>query len=186
MEFEEKVKLLKKARAYWTWGLIINPLLNPFFFIPVIGFILRYLGVRLVSRVTNNDEISSSYGFGLLLSCLIPLLAPSSFWIAISLREAGKELNNMRLIKAHKWYYWSFWGWVVMVLGFIVGSIPFAASFENPLNYFSNIAKGLLGLVALFVFVSFFIGWIYEVNGVWHLHEISEETNSLEIVRKED
>jgi uncharacterized membrane protein len=175
MEFEEKVKLLKKARTYWTWGLlvpfslflllpIIGSILSHFpsisdsffpligyiliFFIPIIGFILRYLGVRLVAKATNNYKISRYYGLSLLL-CFIPFI--SFLLIAESLLEAGKELNNIWFIKADKWYGWT------------------------PVGLF-------IGIGVFFPLV----GWVYEVQGVWHIHEISEEMNSSEIVRKEE
>jgi uncharacterized membrane protein len=148
MEFEEKVKLLKKARAYWTWWLILNPFFNPFLFIPIIGFILRYLGVRLVAKATDNYKISRYYGLGLLL-CFIPFI--SFLLIAESLLEAGKELNNIWFIKADKWYGWT------------------------PVGLF-------IGIGVFFCIV----GFIYEAQGVWHLHEISEGMNSSEIVRKEE
>jgi uncharacterized membrane protein len=173
MEFEEKVKLLKKARAYWTWGLIINPLLNPFFFIPIIGFILKYLGVRLVAKATDNYKISRYYGLGLLFFLFFPI---AIFMIAISLREAGKELNNIRFIKADKWYYWS-----AIALGIgMVFALPSGGVESSPIL---EILVGLSGGIALF---SLIVGWVYEVQGVWHLHEISEEMNSSEIEQKEE
>jgi hypothetical protein len=107
---------------------------------------LKYLGVRLVAKATNNYRISRYYGLGLLF-CFIPFLAP--LLIAISLREAGKVLNNIRFVEAAKWYEWG-------AIGLFIG----------------------IGVFLLWV------GWVYEAQGVWHLHEISEGMNNSEIERK--
>jgi hypothetical protein len=103
--------------------------------------------------------------------------------IAESLWEAGKELNNIRLIKADKWYHWSFLGMVLGCIGVIVGSIPLVSS-RNPLD-FSNMAVDVVAIVFLFAVVLFFMGWIYEAQGAWHIHKTSEEMNSSEIEQRE-
>jgi hypothetical protein len=167
MEFKEKVKLLKKARAYWIWGLILTP------FFPV-GFVLRYLAVRLIAKVMNNDEISVSYGCGLLF-CFIPFL--SIPLVTGSLREVGEELDNGSLYLAAVLYSFSAW---VLVGAAVLYLFGWSVRSETILNW-----SMLIGLVG---FGSLLWGLVEEAKGVWHLHEVShktsEETNSSGVKRE--
>jgi hypothetical protein len=155
MEFEEKVKLLKKARAYWIWGLILTPLFP-------VSFVLRYLAVRLVAKVINDDEISGSYGFGLLF-CFIPFL--SIPLVIRSLREVGDELDNYGLSGAARLY--SFCAWV------LVGA---AVVYIFGWSVRSEAIPGWSALIGLLGFVLLLLGLVVEAQGVWHLHEVSHKT----------
>jgi hypothetical protein len=155
MEFEEKVKLLKKARAYWIWGLILTPLFP-------VGFGLRYLAVRLIAKVMDNDEISSSYGCGLLF-CFIPFL--SIPLVTGSLRDVGKGLKNNDLYGAAKSY--SFSAWVLVGAGVLY---LFGWSVYSEAILLWSMLIGFLG------FASLLYSLVEEAKGVWYLHEISEKT----------
>jgi hypothetical protein len=167
MEFEEKVKLLKKARAYWTWGLVLTPLFP-------VGFVLRYLAIRLVAKVMNKDEISGSYGCGLLF-CFIPFF--SIPLVTRSLREVGDELDNDSLSAAAVLYSFSAWVLVGHAVLYLFGR---SVRSEAILNW-----SMLIGLVG-FGFLLW--GLVEEARGVWHLHEVShktlEKTNSSGVKRE--
>jgi uncharacterized membrane protein len=154
MEFEEKVKLLRKARAYWIWGLVLTLL-------PV-GFVLRYLAVRLVAKVMNNDEISRYYGSGLLF-CFIPFLSILS--VTGELWKIGEELGNDSLCAAAVLYSFSANVLAIAAVLFLFGWGVCSIAIGN--------WSMLIGLVG---FGSLLWGLVYEAQGVWHLHEISHET----------
>jgi hypothetical protein len=181
MEAEERVKLLRKARSYWIWGLIFY---FPLFFLFPIGFVLRYLATRLVAKLTNNYEISCYYGLGLLLF-FIPFVF--CFLVAKSLREVGRELNSAGFIKAAKYYFWCAIGWVATI--FWMSLLAIVAFRVVPLGAggtLTVVIEMIVWIVRLFVFVTALASFIYEIASAWRLAEVSEEMNSSEIEQKEE